>query len=724
VPNTKRKAKMAYNLIRRSSSSSEDLILRCANARRMSMFLLALLICSTNSVAASQSNVLTTDDRELTSLASHILIGQVVDVESVWNNDKTLIFSYVTISIENCSKGDYQGEEAVVKAVGGEVWDVGLQVSNEPVFAKGEKVKVFLKVDENGEFRVVGGNQGKVSLNSVTSASGSFKYSGIHWADADIPVGYFISTTVPSTWRPVIQQCFQTWEDVPGSYMDYTYNGTTNIGAPHDLDGFNVVSYGNIDGANGTLAYCCAWYYTANRTLIETDIVFDNSETWSTASTCPSNAFDVQNVGTHEVGHTLLLNDLYDPADSEETMYGYAELGETKKRTLNGGDIVGIRYIYPAIAQEYRYMLMEGITTSCGDLPWIPKSMHPWFWTIPFHTRPPSLTPLLMERNITFSDPDPVTGVVYLTVPAESYVGLNHIWYAKPDYTWWRLRVSMTENGYGWLFTGEGTSPINGDVDYYTFSNNTGVYWGSESSKAGELAASTAQLPIVGADGIAGTEDDGFVDGTADPCGSSILLLPSELYIDFWTGSEWNLFIDATWSQVFTTGTAYNIVDESTSEINGCNSTGEGEPWEFFAGLDHPEYGLARPWNHTYSNAYVSYTCVWSMLEFETAVFDLDILYRVDERLVRLDCVIADIDGDELVDMSDIVICSLTFGARDEGPGPDGQMGTADDMPIADPNFDARGDIADVRGLIDAVDMVRIAINFGWKLTPDGIIKP
>ena len=54
---------------------------------------------------------------------------------------------------------------------------------------------------------------------------------------------------------------------------------------------------------------------------------------------------DYQNIATHEFGHSLGLGH---PGDSctEETMYAYGSSGETKKRTLEAGDIAGVNELY------------------------------------------------------------------------------------------------------------------------------------------------------------------------------------------------------------------------------------------------------------------------------------------------------------------------------------------------------------------------------------------
>ena len=59
-------------------------------------------------------------------------------------------------------------------------------------------------------------------------------------------------------------------------------------------------------------------------------------------------AYDIQNVAAHEFGHPVGLNDLYVEIYDELTMYGYSSKSETKKRSLESGDILGAQESYGA----------------------------------------------------------------------------------------------------------------------------------------------------------------------------------------------------------------------------------------------------------------------------------------------------------------------------------------------------------------------------------------
>ncbi len=83
--------------------------------------------------------------------------------------------------------------------------------------------------------------------------------------------------------------------------------------------------------------------YTGN-TIYDTKIVFNNRYSWDVNGAY--NKYDAWSVMTHELGHWLLLKDLYGSSDREKTMYGYTDVGEVRQRSLDIDDVNGIRAIY------------------------------------------------------------------------------------------------------------------------------------------------------------------------------------------------------------------------------------------------------------------------------------------------------------------------------------------------------------------------------------------
>ena len=168
----------------------------------------------------------------------------------------------------------------------------------------------------------------------------------ILWA-ADGATYYINPLGGPSGNITAFQAAMQTWTDVPSSSFVFVYSDITENTAHGANDKANIVTFGPM-GENGTLAENRFWFYTSTGELIDSDIKFNTSYSWATDGRADS--FDIQNVGTHELGHSLSLGDLYNSADADKTMYGYASSGETKKKTLHQDDIDGITYLYPDIS--------------------------------------------------------------------------------------------------------------------------------------------------------------------------------------------------------------------------------------------------------------------------------------------------------------------------------------------------------------------------------------
>jgi hypothetical protein len=103
---------------------------------------------------------LTTD--ELASRSDVIVVGKVTERKSEWNNNKSRIYTRVTLAVDQCLKGDAAQKTITVTTLGGEVDGVGELYTHTPSFKQEEKVVVFAQKDKQGSLRVVGGEQGKL----------------------------------------------------------------------------------------------------------------------------------------------------------------------------------------------------------------------------------------------------------------------------------------------------------------------------------------------------------------------------------------------------------------------------------------------------------------------------------------------------------------------------------------------------------------------------------
>ena len=168
----------------------------------------------------------------------------------------------------------------------------------------------------------------------------------LHWPTNTFPVKYKITQSPPinaDAFDQAVQQSFNTWQAVQNAGITFQYTGTTGKTTP-SFDGENtVITAAKVSGSD-VIGQSYIYYSTDDGRILDVDIVLNSSFKWSTDGA--SGKMDVQNAATHEIGHFCGLDDLYADADRNNTMYGYIDYGETKKRTLAPDDSTGLITIY------------------------------------------------------------------------------------------------------------------------------------------------------------------------------------------------------------------------------------------------------------------------------------------------------------------------------------------------------------------------------------------
>jgi len=180
-----------------------------------------------------------------------------------------------------------------------------------------------------------------------------FLANGARWKTTE---GYVLGEAnadglLPEFISSVTETSLETWD----RQVTFEIFGLRNTSAVVDgadttaPDGKNEIYFGSIEKP-GVIAVTVVWGVFSGplptRKLVEYDVIFDDVDfAWGDAATNPT-LMDYQNIATHEFGHAAGMNDLYVNSCAEETMYGYAIKGETKKRDLNIGDITGIKTLY------------------------------------------------------------------------------------------------------------------------------------------------------------------------------------------------------------------------------------------------------------------------------------------------------------------------------------------------------------------------------------------
>lgn len=135
----------------------------------------------------------------------------------------------------------------------------------------------------------------------------------------------------------------ESWDAETSAALVGTVDAGGNGGKAGRLDGVSQVGWKRLSAR--TIALTTTWYSTDTFLAVESDQAYSTSYGWSLSGA--ANRMDLQNIATHEIGHSFGLT--HPETLSENsclTMYATAGYGETHKRTLGDGDVLGIRAVY------------------------------------------------------------------------------------------------------------------------------------------------------------------------------------------------------------------------------------------------------------------------------------------------------------------------------------------------------------------------------------------
>lgn len=319
--------------------------------------------------------------------AKLIVMGRVERTNSYYGGDGE-IYTDVTLRISANLKDGFGGPDSITfTSPGGEVGDVGVLFTTVPRFSEGEPVMVFLEetvagspaglalratakysinLDRVPELGIsplelmleVGREAGEAGVRvrdnewrrgaeflaqnyaskdavkdmstQLAAAAVCYKLMGPKWATK--AASYKLDTTLPAGFGPAVSAAAGTWSE-----------GTSPYKFALDGSSANVVNFAPITAA-GVLASTRVAYQPSTNTIVSFTLTFNSSYSWSTGG--EPTKFDVQGIGTHELGHAMGLDHPSDASCSEQTMWASAAAGETKKRTLEAGDKEGEVTLY------------------------------------------------------------------------------------------------------------------------------------------------------------------------------------------------------------------------------------------------------------------------------------------------------------------------------------------------------------------------------------------
>jgi hypothetical protein len=192
----------------------------------------------------------------------------------------------------------------------------------------------------SGPVRVFKGN----TPGSPIDFTVTFGYGSIMWFGDSPNIRYKLNDGGIAGRSAAIQAAATSWTNA-NSKLIFIYDGT-HTQTDSSLNSVNEIFWKSLPA--NVVGQTTVW--SSGGIIKECDVAFSTAYTWSYAATCPSGSFDIQTVATHEIGHWIMLRDLFgdfqgNSQDTAKVMFGRGDKG-TINRTLHAHDKLGIQWIY------------------------------------------------------------------------------------------------------------------------------------------------------------------------------------------------------------------------------------------------------------------------------------------------------------------------------------------------------------------------------------------